>query len=65
MGAVGGQAHVFEPLVVRVTQDGFDEETAGSWDPQVGHWGDSGGRVYSTAINAMSLMVPWRQSVLK
>ena len=37
----------------------------GSWDPQVDPWGDWGGRVYSTAINALTLMEPWRETVLK
>ena len=36
---------------------GGDED--GSWDP-IGEWGASGGRVYSTAIGAMTLEVYYR-----
>jgi hypothetical protein len=32
----------------------------GSWDPQVDPWGDSGGRVYSTALCTLSLEVFYR-----
>ena len=32
---------------------------AGSWDP-VGPWGSDGGRIYSTALNALSLASPYR-----
>jgi hypothetical protein len=32
----------------------------GSWDPQVGPWGDSGGRVYSTALCTLCLEVFYR-----
>jgi hypothetical protein len=31
----------------------------GSWDP-IGEWGISGGRVYSTALGAMTLEVYYR-----
>ena len=31
----------------------------GSWDP-IGVWGYSGGRVYSTALTALTLEVYWR-----
>ena len=34
-------------------------EEAGSWDPH-GAWGFAGGRVYSTAINALSLEIYYR-----
>ena len=34
---------------------------AGSWDP-VGPWGNDGGRVYSTAISALSPATPFRLS---
>ena len=36
---------------------GGDED--GSWDP-IGEWGKAGGRVYSTAIGAMTLEVYYR-----
>ena len=36
-----------------------DPEIDGSWDP-VGRWCGRGGRVYSTAMNALSLEVFWR-----
>ncbi len=29
----------------------------GSWDPQVDPWGDDGGRVYATALNALTLEI--------
>jgi hypothetical protein len=32
----------------------------GSWDPEVDRWGFSGGRVYVTAVNVMSLEVYYR-----
>ena len=34
-------------------------EVDGSWDP-IGEWGISGGRVYSTALGAMTLEVYYR-----
>ena len=36
--------------------DGCD---SGSWDP-IGPWGRDGGRVYSTALNALTILTPWR-----
>jgi hypothetical protein len=36
----------------------------GSWDPQVDPWGREGGRVYSTAINVLSLQVYYRHAQL-
>jgi hypothetical protein len=35
---------------------------AGSWDPDVDRWGFEGGRVYTTAINALSLETVYRAS---
>ncbi|MHC4939133.1 MAG: hypothetical protein ACYTHK_09210 [Planctomycetota bacterium] len=37
---------------------------AGSWDP-VGPWGNDGGRVYSTAILALTLQTYWNRPVRK
>lgn len=34
--------------------------TAGSWDPN-GPWGMVGGRVYSTAMMALTIATPWRE----
>ena len=39
------------------TKEPLDED--GSWDP-IGEWGLAGGRVYSTAIGAMTLEVYYR-----
>jgi hypothetical protein len=39
--------------------DGTVEDVDGSWDP-ISTWGKCGGRVYATAINAMSLEVYYR-----
>jgi len=36
-----------------------DGDERGSWDP-IGAWGRSGGRVYSTAINVLSLEIYYR-----
>lgn len=36
----------------------------GSWDPQVDPWGDSGGRVYATAMNTLCLEVFFRYEVV-
>ena len=35
-------------------------EMKGSWDPEVDPWGGEGGRVYATAINALTLEVFYR-----
>ena len=35
-------------------------EQAGSWDPQVDPWGHIGGRVYSTALNVLTMEVWYR-----
>jgi hypothetical protein len=51
------QKKLLDSVVEHQRQDG-DEK--GSWDPQVDPWGDSGGRVYSTAINTLSLEVYYR-----
>jgi hypothetical protein len=32
----------------------------GSWNPEVDRWGFEGGRVYATAINALTLEVYYR-----
>jgi hypothetical protein len=39
--------------------DGSAADKDGSWDCQMG-WGPTGGRVYHTAINALSLEVYYR-----
>ncbi|RKY14224.1 MAG: hypothetical protein DRP82_04360, partial [Planctomycetota bacterium] len=36
----------------------------GSWDP-VGKWGMVGGRVYSTALNALTLEIYYRYEVYR
>jgi hypothetical protein len=36
----------------------------GSWDPTVDRWGFEGGRVYATAINALTLEVYYRYTIL-
>jgi hypothetical protein len=43
------------PTLVRHQRTIDDGDLAGSWDPEVDPWGDAGGRVYATAINAMTL----------
>jgi hypothetical protein len=35
----------------------------GSWDPETERWGFEGGRVYATAINALTLEVYYRYPV--
>ena len=37
---------------------GGDED--GSWDPKVDRWGFAGGRVYTTAINVLTLEIYYR-----
>jgi hypothetical protein len=39
-----------------------DGDNAGSWDPEGDHHGDRGGRVYTTALGALSLEVYYRYS---
>ncbi len=51
------QKALLDTVVTHQRQDG--DET-GSWDPQVDPWGREGGRVYSTAINALCLEVYYR-----
>jgi hypothetical protein len=61
---VGGEHHrrwnaaVIDALVPYQRGDG-DGCARGSWDP-VDPWGDDGGRVYATAINALTLEVSFR-----
>ncbi len=43
----------------RSVDRGDSEEVDGSWDP-IGEWGVSGGRVYATALGAMTLEVYYR-----
>ena len=37
-------------------------DNAGSWDPEGAHWGEQGGRVYTTALGALCLEVYYRYS---
>jgi hypothetical protein len=37
-----------------------DGDAKGSWDPQVDRWGATGGRVYSTALLALTMEVFYR-----
>ncbi len=46
-------------LLERQVKGGDACELRGSWDPD-GPWGSAGGRVYSTAINTLTLLTPWR-----
>ncbi len=46
-----------ESLLGSQRKKGKDE--AGGWDP-IGEWGITGGRVYSTALNALTLEVYYR-----
>ena len=62
MHRVGGTAwrrwlEAIEPALVEHQRTEGDNE--GSWDP-VGAWGHAGGRVYATAINALTLLTPVR-----
>ena len=43
----------------RSVSEGDSEEVDGSWDP-IGEWGVAGGRVYATALGAMTLEVYYR-----
>ncbi len=52
-----------EPMktaLVTHQRTGKDGCTNGSWDPEVDRWGHAGGRVYATAINALTLEVYYR-----
>jgi hypothetical protein len=55
------QKKMLDAVVQTQRQDG-DEK--GSWDPQVDPWGDTGGRVYATAINTLCLEVYYRYDKL-
>jgi len=44
--------------VVKTQRSDGDEK--GSWDPQVDPWGDTGGRIYATALNTLTLEVYYR-----
>jgi hypothetical protein len=63
MFQIGGRSwdnwsRAMENTVVSHQRTSGDE--VGSWDPQVDPWGDSGGRVYATAINVLCLEVYYR-----
>lgn len=49
--------HMRRALLTNQRRGNIDED--GSWDP-VGEWGAAGGRVYATAIGAMTLEVYYR-----
>ena len=49
--------HLVKALVENQRTEGCEK---GSWDPQYGPWGDSGGRVYSTALAALSIEAFYR-----
>jgi hypothetical protein len=52
-----------EPMKVALVphqRTGNDGCKDGSWDPEVDRWGFEGGRVYATAINALTLEVYYR-----
>ena len=49
--------HMQQALLPTQRQGNIDED--GSWDP-IGEWGAAGGRVYTTAIGAMTLEVYYR-----
>jgi hypothetical protein len=53
--------HTLDVEAGRTNADVLDEH--GSWDP-VGAWGDAGGRVYATAINALTLESYYRHQRL-
>jgi hypothetical protein len=55
------QRKMLPAVVLTQRQDG---DESGSWDPQVDPWGDTGGRVYSTAINILCLEVYYRYDLL-
>jgi hypothetical protein len=50
--------------LVSTQRDQVGEEEHGSWDP-IGEWGIAGGRVYSTAINLLTLEATFRYERLK
>ena len=45
----------------RLAKDG---EKSGSWDPESDRWGHAGGRVYVTAMNALTLEVYYRYAAV-
>jgi hypothetical protein len=53
--------HALTPNQKRSGTDGCQ---VGSWDPSVERWGFEGGRVYATAMNALTLETPSRYPVL-
>ncbi|GJM22777.1 MAG: squalene--hopene cyclase [Planctomycetota bacterium] len=62
----GGRAWVrwqagLEQIAQQQSQTG---EQRGSWDPSGDPWGSEGGRVYATAMLALTLEVPYRYAVL-
>jgi hypothetical protein len=57
------KAAFFEPLLagqVRQERDAHGRFIRGSWDPAHERWGKAGGRVYTTAMAALTLEVPFR-----
>ena len=44
----------------RQTHDDRGRYVRGSWDPAKFRWGKQGGRIYTTAMAALSLEVPFR-----
>lgn len=47
-----------------MTHQHREGERAGSWDPQGDPWGHAGGRVYTTALNTLTLEVYYRYDTL-
>lgn len=60
-GWLAWKDHLVKALVPHQRKEGCAK---GSWDPQVGPWGDNGGRVYSTALAALALEVVARYDMV-
>ncbi|HXX92963.1 MAG TPA: hypothetical protein VEN81_04975 [Planctomycetota bacterium] len=52
--------HALKKALVPTQKTAKDGCASGSWDPSVDRWGFAGGRVYATAINALTLETYYR-----
>jgi hypothetical protein len=50
--------------LVSTQRQGAPKDMGGSWDPTPGHFGEKGGRIFTTAVLALCLEVYYRYDMM-